>query len=211
MDVDLTIDGETVDGFMILGVEREFLDMAEMDPDQFIDDLGADDIPEGSTVEPWEDDEYVGQRVVLDSVEVSEFDDPEFILIDYDTNAGRYEITGQMDMTDMGDAETAGLPSGMFDALMGSFDMSVSITFPGEIIEANGEIDGSTVTWTPVVGEVNEFHAVATDGSGGLPIGLLVAIGAIILAAIAGLVYFLTRRGSTEPDEQQPSAEPAGV
>jgi len=204
MDVELTIDGETVDGFMILGVEREFLDMAEMDPDQF-------DIPEGSTVEPWEDDEYVGQRVVLDSVEVSEFDDPEFILIDYDTNAGRYEITGQMDMTDMGDAETAGLPSGMFDALMGSFDMSVSITFPGEIIEANGEIDGSTVTWTPVVGEVNEFHAVATDGSGGLPIGLLVAIGAIILAAIAGLVYFLTRRGSTEPDEQQPSAEPAGV
>src|SRR5690606_4394238 len=96
-DVDLTIDGETVDGFMILGVEREFPDMAEMDPDQF-------DIPEGSTVEPWEDDEYVGQRVVLDSVEVSEFDDPEFILIDYDTNAGRYEITGQMDMTDMGDA-----------------------------------------------------------------------------------------------------------
>lgn len=199
---------------MIMGMEKEFLDMAQMSPDDVIEGLGADeDIPEGATVESWEDDSYVGQRVLLDDIEISEFDDPEFLTIDYDSDAGRYEVTGQMDMTDLGDdADMEGLPSSMVDALMGAFDMSISITFPGEIIETNGEVSGTTVTWVPVVGETNEIRAVSSDGtSGGVPIGLLIGIGAAVLVALAALAYFLTRRRAGEPDEQQQTAEPASV
>lgn len=214
VEVDLTLDGDTVDGVMIMGVEKSFLDMAQMGADEFIDELGGgDDIPEGATVEPWEDDEYVGQRVILEDISVSEFDDPESMTISYDADAGRYEVSGMMDMSEFGDeAELAELPSSMTDMLTGAFDMSITITFPGEVVETNGEVDGSTVTWIPAFGETNEIHAVATDGSSsGVPVGLLIAIGAVALVAIAGLVYFLTRRKSGEPDEQQPSAEPAGV
>jgi hypothetical protein len=214
MEIDLSLEGETVDGFMIVGIERETLDMVQMDPDEFIEDLGADeDIPEGATVESWQDDSYMGQRVLLDGIEITEFDDPEFLAIDYDPDTGRYEVTGQMDMTELGDdAELEGLPSSMVDALLGAFDMSISITFPGEIIETNGEVDGTTVTWVPVVGESNEIRAVASDGaSGGLPIGLLIGIGVAVLIVVAGLAYVLTRRASGEPDEQQPTAEPAEV
>ena len=214
VDIDLTLDGDTVDGFMIMGVEKEFLDMVEMSPDDVIGGLDADeDIPEGATVEPWEDDSYVGQRVLLDDIAISEYDDPGFVAIDHDADAGRYEVTGQMDMTNFGDAaDLEGLPSSMVDAVTGAFDASISITFPGEVIETNGQVSGTTVTWVPAVGETNEIRAVASDGtSGGVPIGLLIGMGAAVLVAITGLVFVLTRRNSAEPDEQQHTAEPAGV
>lgn len=214
MDVDLTLDGDTVDGSMIVAVEKSFLEMAQIGPEDFLEELGADeDIPEGATVEPWEDDEYIGQQAVFTGIDLSEFDDPEFITIDYDADSGTYEVNGAMDMTDMGteDADLADLPSGMADAMMDAFDMSVSITFPGEVTEHNGELSGNTVTWTPVVGEVNEIRAVASESSSsGISTGLLVAIGALVVAALAGLGFFLTRRNRGQEDTQ-PTVEPAGV
>lgn len=215
MDVDLTLDGDTVDGAMIVGVEKSFLELAQVGPEDFLDELGADDdIPAGATVEPWEDDEFVGQRAVFTGTDLSEFDDPEFLSISYDADSGVYEVNGSMDMSDMGEdeAELAELPSSMVDAMMGAFDMSVSITFPGEVTEHNGELSGNTVSWTPVIGEVNEIRAVASDGSGssGIATGLLVAIGVVVIAALAGLGFFLTRRNRGQQDTQ-PAQEPAGV
>lgn len=215
MDVDLTLDGDTVDGAMIVGVEKSFLELAQVGPEDFLDELGADDdIPAGATVEPWEDDEFVGQRAVFTGTDLSEFDDPEFLSISYDADSGVYEVNGSMDMSDMGEdeAELAELPSSMVDAMMGAFDMSVSITFPGEVTEHNGELSGNTVSWTPVIGEVNEIRAVASDGSGssGIATGLLVAIGVVVIAALAGLGFFLTRRNRGQEDTQ-PAQEPAGV
>lgn len=215
MDVDLTLDGDTVDGAMIVGVEKSFLELAQVGPEDFLDELGADDdIPAGATVEPWEDDEFVGQRAVFTGTDLSEFDDPEFLSISYDADSGVYEVNGSMDMSDMGEdeAELAELPSSMVDAMMGAFDMSVSITFPGEVTEHNGDLSGNTVTWTPAIGEVNEIRAVASDGSGssGIATGLLVAIGVVVIAALAGLGFFLTRRNRGQEDTQ-PAQEPAGV
>lgn len=215
MDVDLTLDGDTVDGAMIVGVEKSFLELAQVGPEDFLDELGADDdIPAGATVEPWEDDEFVGQRAVFTGTDLSEFDDPEFLSISYDADSGVYEVNGSMDMSDMGEdeAELAELPSSMVDAMMGAFDMSVSITFPGEVTEHNGDLSGNTVTWTPAIGEVNEIRAVASDGSGssGIATGLLVAIGVVVIAALAGLGFFLTRRNRGQEDTQ-PAQEPVGV
>jgi hypothetical protein len=214
MDVDLTLDGETADGSMIMAVEKSFLELAQVPPEDFLDELGAgDDFPEGSTVEPWEDDQYIGQRAVFSGIDLSEFDDPEFVSITYDADAGTYEVTGAMDMSDLGEneAELADLPDSMVEAMMGAFDLSISITFPGEVVEHNGELSGNTVTWTPTIGEVNEIRAVASEsGSSGASTALLIGIGIAVLVLLAGLAFFLSRRNRGSA-ESEPTQEAAGV
>ena len=66
--------------------------------------------------------------------------------------AGRdtYEVTGVMDLTS-DDADLVGNP--FEDQIGDAFDtaeLRVAITFPGEVLETNGQVDGTTVTWVPV-------------------------------------------------------------
>jgi hypothetical protein len=168
-------------------------------------DIGIEeDIPEGATVRPYEDDVYVGQEYVLSGVDIAELTDEEGLSITHDAEAGTYDVSGAMDMTDIG-TEAAGL---------GDFDISVSITFPGEVTDHNGTLDGRTVTWTPVLGETNEIRATARDGSGSdVPAWLLIAIAVAVVAVLAGLAYFLTRRNRATPETPGVAADdgpPAG-
>lgn len=191
MDVDLTLDGDRADGSMIIGVNRAVLDMTGESAEDFLAELNADeDIPEGATVRPYEDDVYVGQEYVLSDVEIAEFNDEE-MSINYDADAGTYEVDGQLDMTDIGPEA----------AELGEFDITVSITFPGEVTDHNGTLDGRTVTWTPVLGETNEIRATARDSGGSdVPTWLLIVTAAAIVAVLAGLAYFLTRRNRSAPE-----------
>jgi len=70
------------------------------------------------------------------------------------------------------------------------------MTFPGKVIEHNGELSGNTVTWTPVYGEVNEFSARASaidGGGGGLSLPLLIGIIAAVLIALGLVLFFVLR------------------
>jgi hypothetical protein len=191
MDVDLTLHGDQADGSMIIGVNRALLDLSGESVEDFLADIDADDeIPEGATVRPYEDDVYVGQEYVLSGVDIAEFDN-DVVSISYDAEAGTYDVSGEMDMTDIGPEA----------AELGEFDISVSITFPGEVTDHNGTLDGRTVTWTPVLGEINEMQATARDGGGSdLPAWLLIAIAVAVVAVLAGLAYFLVRRNRATPE-----------
>lgn len=199
MDVDLTLNGDQADGSMIIGVNRSLLELSGESVEDLLAEIDADEgIPEGATARPYEDDVYVGQEYVLSGVDIAELDD-EVVSISHDAEAGTYEVSGEMDMTDIG-PEAAGL---------GDFDITVSITFPGDVTDHNGTLDGRTVTWTPVLGEVNEMRATARDGGGpGLPTWLLIAIAVAVVAVLAGLAYFLTRRN--RPTPEAPGAAPEG-
>jgi hypothetical protein len=192
MDIDLTLDGDKADGSVIVGVNRALLDMSGESVEDLLADMGVDEgIPEGATVRPYEDDVYVGQEYVLSGVDIAEFTDEGELSITHDAEAGTYDVSGAMDMTDIG-PETAEL---------GEFDISVSITFPGEVTDHNGTLDGRTVTWTPVLGETNEMQATARDGGGSdLPTWSLIAIAVAVVAVLAGLAYFLARRNRATPD-----------
>ncbi|WP_166389426.1 LppM family (lipo)protein [Nocardioides ochotonae] len=86
----------------------------------------------------------------------------------------------------------------------------VSVTLPGPIVEANGEIDGNTVTWELAATEGNELTATATlaDETGPAaaqePVedssstGVVAAVvgGAVLLALVGGLVLARSRRRS---------------
>lgn len=199
MDMDLTLEGETASGTVILAVEKSFLEMAGTEPGDVLGDLGADDeLPEDATVEPYEDDTYVGQQFSFDDAPLSDFQDEE-MSITYDAEAGEYEVSGAMDMTDLA-GDTGDMPAGMGEAMMESFDFVISITFPGEVIEHNGELSGNTVTWRPAVGETNEMRAVASEsGSSGLPVWLIAGLGGLVVVVGGGLAAFFVLRNRSRP------------
>ena len=87
---------------------------------------------------------------------------------------------------------------------MDNFEFRVSITFPGEVKSATGDIDGNTVTWEPRIGENTRVEAVASaipSASSPLLMILLIAAGALVLGAI---VFLLTHRKAPAPVGRHP-------
>ncbi|MDD9205480.1 hypothetical protein PU560_03230, partial [Georgenia sp. 10Sc9-8] len=104
-----------------------------------------------------------------------------------------YVVSGAMDMTDQG-SRMNGMPASVTESLR----LRVAVTFPGEVTEHNGTLDGRTVAWTPRVGERNEIFArgaVTADPGAGLPRVWLV-VGALVLLALAAAVVLALRARS---------------
>ena len=65
---------DTVNGAVVLGVQKELLELTGQSAEDLLGD--ADFIPTGATgvvVEPFEDDEFVGQQIIFEDLPISEF------------------------------------------------------------------------------------------------------------------------------------------
>ncbi|NYG58590.1 hypothetical protein BJ980_001513 [Nocardioides daedukensis] len=132
-----------------------------------------DDLPEGATVEPYEEGDFIGDRITFDAVPVEEvggvLDSGESgaftITHQYDTYVfkGSFDLSGQAGAGGVSDAEMKG-----FFAVYGKPEMKVSLTFPGEVTETNGEVDGTNVTWTRDLTATTQepMTAIAKDSGG---------------------------------------------
>lgn len=192
--------------------------------------IAPDDI-EGATQEPYEDDRFVGTLVRFEDValnDLQEGSDTDSISIERvgDTS----EVTGVMDLTS-DDADLEGNP--FEDQIGDAFDtaeLRVAITFPGEVLETNGQVDGATVTWVPVFGERTDLMAVASaSGEGSDPPGdgeegaqaagsssnvdgntaLYVILGLVIVALVAGIFLLMRRGGGDTTPAGAPDGEPS--
>ena len=209
LDMDMTVNSDdTLDGVVVLAISEDLADMAEEDSD-----LAEEDLPEGATIEEYDEDGFVGQKVTLDDVAMADLN--ETFSSEGDTGGpgewslthegDEYRFTGDMDLTEMASDEDAEMD---MSAFMAGAELRVSFTFPGEVTETNGEVDGNTVTWEPEIGEKNEMTAVASESSGlsALVIGLIAGAGLVLLLAIAGLVLFARSRGKGAEPEPVPAA-----
>jgi hypothetical protein len=140
-----------------------------------------------------------------------------------------YEVDGVMDFS-TDDADLQGNP--FEDQITQAFDtadLRIAITFPGEVLETNGKVDGTTVTWEPVFGERNVLTAVASasgdgatesgDGGDGTDAAgatvedsggdtlLYVIAGLVIVAIVVGLFLMMRRKGGGAPS----AADAGGV
>ncbi|MFC7479458.1 DUF3824 domain-containing protein [Luedemannella flava] len=163
MNIDLKIDGDVVNGTMIMAVDKKLVAMSGQSESQIIDEMtkNAPNEP-GVTSEKYDDGTFVGKKFNLDKVpldKMSEGQDKDELKIVHDKAAKKYTVTGTMDLTEIkaDDPTTA--------AFMGSLDIKVAITFPGKVIEHNGELNGNTVTWKPKAGVKTDLKAVAEEGS----------------------------------------------
>ena len=202
LDMNLTVNSDdTVDGTIIFALNKQLIELSGQSADDLLGDSGP--IPtdaEGVSTEPYEDDEFQGQEVTLDAVPLAQFNeesngqDSLRIVHQGDT----YVVSGALDLSDTGASGATGLtgfPGA--DEIFRSAQMKLAITFPGEVTESNGQVDGNTVTWVPQVGERLELHAVAGASGGGdssTTLWILLIVGAIviILAIVLGVVA--TRR-----------------
>jgi hypothetical protein len=214
LDVDLQVSPDnTLSGAIIFGVDKQLL---ELSGSSIEDVLGTTaPIPEdveGVTTEPFEDDRFAGQQFTFEGVPLEEFSTGDLVI----TREGDvFTVNGALDLSSglSGATGLSGLtgPFGNPEELFRDAEMQVRITFPGEVTEANGEVDGNTVTWVPVVGERLQLQATASavDTGGGSNLTLLLIIGAVVIAAAIAAGILMSRRRAA-PATAGPSGPAAG-
>ncbi|HWC69763.1 MAG TPA: hypothetical protein VG993_01240 [Actinomycetota bacterium] len=230
LDMAITLSPEdTVDGEMVFAVNKELLELTGQNLDDLLGDTSLPEDVEGATTEPYEDERFVGTRVTFEGValaDMQESSDPDALTIE--RVGDTFEVGGVMDLATQ-DAEIEGNP---FEAqIKEAFDtaeLRIAITFPGEVLETNGRVDGTTVTWEPVFGERTEIMAVAsasseggegsgegtedgTEAAGGSSEGsssgntlLYVILGLIAIAVVVGIFVMMRRRGAVSTPAGSP-------
>ena len=218
---DLTLNNDnTASGEIIFAVSDEFAESLGMTPEEVADALlttgdGAADqgIGAGATSEePYQEDSYTGTRYVFEATPINDTANDETLSIIREDDV--FVVSGVFE-DQLSDPELAGLE----DPMLSSMDVRFSITFPGDVIETNGDIDGQTVTWTYTPGEdlVMEARGEATGSGldilstpeGGLPgwlIGLLIALSLVLVAIVVVIIVVISRsrRNQAHNDGQVP-------
>jgi hypothetical protein len=214
MDLDIASDN-TIDGAIVFALDKSLLTLGGGDPeDAFGDALTDAPFPtEGTgggsvTTEVYDEDGKYGARYVFTDMPLDAFNDEDLSI----TREGDYfVVTGTIDTTDGTDPDGSGSGSGSESPapfpseLLGGFDVSVSMTFPGEVVEHTGQLEGTTVTWRPEGAEPIEISAKAKATADSGPLGLassssMLMYGGIALAVLlvgALLVFLLVRRRGT--------------
>jgi hypothetical protein len=213
MDLGINAD-DTVNGTIVLGVQKELLELTGQSAEDLLGD--ADLIPTGATgvvVESFEDDEFIGQQIIFEDLPIAEFNSGALGASGASgvTGAGgdtlniaregeTFVVTGVLDLSSGLSGATGPFAGTGGAQLFESADIQISITFPGEVVQANGEVDGNTVTYVPEFGERLEINATgsaidngqAADVVGGsdsfLPLLLIIAGVAVVLLVIIFLV-----------------------
>jgi hypothetical protein len=238
LDMDLTIEADTVNGTIVMAIDRQAAQLFGIGPDDMFDDPDDADFStlDGVTTEPYEDDNWTGVQHILHWVSLDDLNalagnDEEMPRILHDPRAGTYEFLLTVDFTDFAfddeleDEGADAFPGLNPAALQEMFDVRVAVTFPGEVTEHNGELAGTTVTWRPAPGELSELRAVSLEGgpgdSPGLPggtvgaavsvlmIALLAGLGVLVLVIAAGVIIWLVRRKPAETTAAETTAASA--
>ncbi len=79
-------------------------------------------------------------------------------------------------------------------------DVRLAMSFPGEVVESDGETDGGTVTWDFVPGEVSQINAavISTDPNAPSILGWSLLLAGLVVVA-AGAAVLLARRDRNPP------------
>ncbi len=230
LDMDLTVrSDDKVDGVMILAVDKSLLELAGGSAEDAFKDGMTDapfptsDAQGGSvTAEKYDQDGKYGQKYTITGLPLSAFDgtdedgepDDSIKIV---REGDFFVATGNLDMSDATGGESGeGLPSALPTELTGGFEVRIALTFPGEVVESNGTVEGTTVSWTPKAGESLTIKAKAKatgDGSASsaastatkvLPWALIL----LALLLVGGLVAALVvRRGRREAGVAPESAD----
>ncbi|MFC8600524.1 LppM family (lipo)protein [Isoptericola sp. NPDC057191] len=195
VDLDMTLsEDDTVSGTMIMAVSNSLAETMGMKPGDLWKQAGGEvgqSAPQGATQEPYSDDEYTGTKYTFTDTPIGDMSGSGDEDLTITRDGDNYVVDGTLDLSQGAD-QLKSLPQKVQDA----FDVQISITFPGAVSDASGQIEGNTVTWTPQLGETTEIHAVgAADSGSGFPwwiVGLV--IGLVVIALVVWLVVRNNRR-----------------
>lgn len=198
--IDLEVSSQdTISGTAVVALSKELQALAESGGGEQTDAFA--DL-EGVEVTTFDDGTFVGQQYEFSGIPIEELalnDDSSALTIqrDGDNLIVSGSLSFEDDEADPEAAEDLGFGQAFFD----SADLRVSIKFPGEIVETNGEVDEetNTITWRPKYGEANELNAVVYAPQG-IPLWVwwLVA-GVTLILLITTAVVILRIRTAAIP------------
>jgi hypothetical protein len=200
MDVEVSPEN-TVSGTAIIAVDESLLELSGQSADQLFQDMDLSSLPAGATTDRYQEDGFIGQQITFEDVPLPEFTGNSALSgsgsgdqLNIVRQGDEFRVTGAFDMSGPEFTGTE-VPKQFLD----SMEFKISITFPGEVRSATGEIDGRTVTWEPKFGENTRVEAVASaipSASSLLLTILLIVAGVLVLGAIA---FLLMRRKTPVP------------
>lgn len=208
MDLEVSSD-DKISGTAVVALSKELAGFAEETGGDDATDVFAE--TEGVTASEFDDGSFVGQQYEFAGVPIEE--------LDFQDDSGGLTITRDGDFLNVaGDlnfeddsADSGGDDFGFGQAFFDSADLRVSIKFPGEVRETNGELDEetNTVTWLPKYGQANEISATVYAPRG-VPMWVWVLSASAVVAigiAFSAVVMLRKRKGSSkteEPDSVEP-------
>lgn len=188
---------DTVDGQIVVAValsddtedaRSEALDRVGDIESALLGSLG--DAP-GVSTSAYDEDGYLGSRITLDGVALDAFSGQRPESFRFVREDDEYVFTGVLDFTaqSIPDDGDGGDES----------NLTVAISFPGEVAEHNGELDGQTVRWSTTTDERVEMRARGAASAPGVPalVIVLVIAGLLVLVAAAVLGVWLVLRKRT--------------
>ena len=223
MQIEVTPEN-TVSGTAVIAVDESLLELSGQSADQLFEDMDLSDLPAGATSAPYQEDGFIGQEITFEEMTLEDFTADNALSgsqggedLNIVRQGDEFHVTGSFDMS--GEEFSGGqVPQQFLD----TFQFRISITFPGEVKSASGDIDGNTVTWEPKIGQNTQIQAVASaipSASSPILMIALIAAGALVLGAIA---FLLTHRkaavapagpmegGAATPLEATPPTMPEG-
>src|SRR4030067_2614845 len=148
------------------------------------------------------------QKFTSDGLPISEFSDPadpESLQITRDGDT--FKVTGVLDLS-QGLSGATGATGGTGAQFLESAEIRGAITFPGEVIDSNGQIDRNTGGWEAKFGERLDIQAtgsaVESGGSSSTLLYVLIGVGAVVvIAIIAALVMGRKKKGPEVPPGEE--------
>jgi hypothetical protein len=222
LNMDLVISSDdTVSGVVQFGVQKELLELTGQSAEDLLGDVPLPSDAPGVTTEPFEDEEFAGQQFNFESLPIAQFNQsqvtgatgltgvPATDTLTITHQGDTFVVVGSLDLSG-GDITGATNPFGGTGAeLLESAEIRVSITFPGDVIEATGgQIEGNTVTYLPRFGDRLEIDATGSaiddgdaeaaaggdDGGSNLLLILIIA-GVVVALAVVLFLILRNRRG----------------
>ena len=153
---------------------------------------------DGVTATAYEQDDYVGTRFALSGTPIEALGGGTDGAVSLTRDGDEFVFSGALDFTP-GEEPTGG-EEVHGDA--GDSDITVAISFPGEVLEHNGELAGNKVTWATTLEGSVDMEARASAVPNGPPAWLwAVVAGAMLLIAVAliAMIVRLRRRAAATP------------
>lgn len=200
---DITVNpDDTVDASFTVAVQKAVVAQSGLTDEQIVAQLSATTTA-GQTV-PYEDDNYIGVTTTVTAMSIQQFSSDLSTagqIMRIVREGDRYEFFAEFNLDALSGPVNA--PGTDPDALaaLGQPEISVVMTFPGDVVEANGNISGRTVTWDQTIVGVTALQAVGGAEGAGLPWLPILAVvaGVILLVLLLGLLVWRRRRNRIAP------------
>lgn len=201
VDLDVTIDNDdTVDGALTVALHVDAIEVFGPEESRALVESLTSDVAGAVDVEPFEEGGFVGRTVHFSDVPIDEFGtrqsgDDGTAMLHIEHLEGRFQLDGEWEIPHPGQHDE--VASQLTDQeLLDSADFTVSVTFPGRILEHDGNREGRTVTWDLDIGQAHTMHAVADDTNSTHVAWIVLATLTAAALAAAFLLYLQLRRHS---------------